>query len=124
MQSEDILILGVAGVIAANRGFSGTGLRDSNAAYVLIQAINVGVCFGLFFFRIEGFPAHLDSWVRIFLTLFVGWQMVNNNRVRVVLARQRFEEELRQRQRARTLEAIHAEDADVDLAPPPESLED
>jgi hypothetical protein len=111
VQSQDIIILGVAGVIALNRGFSGTGLRDSTPAYVVIQTINVAVCLALFWFRIEGFPADLDFSVRIFLTLFVGWQMVNNNRVRVVLNHKRREAALRRRDRQRRMDAIHAEAA-------------
>ncbi len=113
MQPEDILLLGVAGVVALNRGFSGTGLRESNAAYVLIQAVNVAAAVSLYFFHLEGFPAQLDFWVRAFLTLFVGWQMVNNNQVRVALRRARSDQERRERERQRMLDAIHAENADV-----------
>ena len=117
MEPEDILLLGVAGVIALNRGFSGTGLRGSNAAYIAIQAVNLIACVGVFLFRLEGYPGSLDFWIRTFLTLFVGWQMVNNNQIRVVLRRARLDEARRLRERQRILDAIHAEALD----PPPPS---
>lgn len=115
MQPEDILLLGVAGVVALNRGFSGTGLRDSNGAYVIIQTINIAACVGMFVFRLDGYPAQLDFWVRTFLTLFVGWQMVNNNRIRVALRRGRHEQARRDRERQKTLDAIHDQNRGLGL---------
>ncbi len=117
MQPEDILLLGVAGVVAINRGFSGTALRESNAAYVVVQAINVAACVGLFFFHLDGYPARLDFWIRAFLTLFVGWQMVNNNQTRVALRRRALDDERRRRERQRMLDAIHEEAAAGEAAP-------
>ena len=108
MQPEDILLLGVAGVVAFNRGFAATRLRDSDAAYVVVQLVNVATCIGLFFFRLDGYPANLDFWIRTFLTLFVGWQMVNNNHLRVERRRRKLDDELRVRDRQRRLDEIHA----------------
>ena len=109
MQPEDILLLGVAAVVALNRGFSGTGLRDSTTAYVIVQIIDLMACAALFFFRMEGFPPQLDFWVRTFLTLFVGWQMVNNNQLRVTRRRRDQIEVRRARERERLLAEIHAQ---------------
>lgn len=113
LQPEDVLILLVAGVVALNRGFSSTGLKSSQAAYVVIQIINLAACVLLFFFRLEDWPENFDFWIRTFLTLFVGWQMVNNNQVRVELRRDAMDQERRRRDRERKLEAIHAENADL-----------
>ena len=42
MEFEDGLIIGVALVIGLNRAFIGTALKRSRAAYVFIQAFDVG----------------------------------------------------------------------------------
>lgn len=113
LQPEDVLILLVAGVVALNRGFSSTGLKSSRAAYVVIQLANLAACGLLFFFRLEDWPENFDFWIRTFLTLFVGWQMVNNNQVRVELRRDAMDEERHRRERERKLEAIHARNASL-----------
>lgn len=77
MGLEDGLIIGVALVIVINRIFVGTSLIKSRAAYVFVQAFNVGAVVALFFARL--FPDfRLDYAVRGFLMLFVAWHMVQN----------------------------------------------
>jgi hypothetical protein len=84
MQFEDGLIIGVALVIGLNRAFIGTGLKHSRAAYVFVQAFDVGACFALFFATI--FPdRRLDYAIRVFLMLFVAWHMVQNSAARAAL---------------------------------------
>jgi len=77
MEFEDGLIIGVALVIGLNRAFVGTGLKHSRAAFVFVQAFDIGACVALFFARI--FPnQQLDIAIRLFLMLFVAWHMVQN----------------------------------------------
>ncbi len=81
MGFEDGLLIGVALVIALNRMFVGTRLVKSRAAYVFVQAFDVGAVVALFFARL--FPDfRLDYAVRGFLMLFVAWHMVQNFAVR------------------------------------------
>ncbi len=84
MQFEDGLIIGVALVIGLNRAFIGTGLKHSRAAYVFVQAFDVGACFALFFATIFPDP-RLDYAIRVFLMLFVAWHMVQNSIARSAL---------------------------------------
>ena len=77
MNLEDGLIIGVALVIGLNRAYVGTALKRSRAAYVFVQAFDVGACFALFFARIFPEP-RLDYAIRVFLMLFVAWHMVQN----------------------------------------------
>lgn len=84
MGLEDGLIIGVALVIVLNRAFVGTGLVKMRAAYVFVQAFNVGAVVALYFARL--FPdVRLDYAVRGFLMLFVAWHMVQNFTVRAAL---------------------------------------
>ncbi|MCO4770556.1 MAG: hypothetical protein KDA24_11050 [Deltaproteobacteria bacterium] len=84
MEFEDGLIIGVALVIGLNRAFIGTALKRSRAAYVFIQAFDVGACFALFFARVFPDP-RLDYAIRVFLMLFVAWHMVQNYIMRAAL---------------------------------------
>ncbi len=86
MGFEDGLLIGVALVIALNRAFVGTRLLKSRAAYVFVQAFNVGAVIALFFARL--FPdVRLDYAVRGFLMLFVAWHMVQNFTMRAAVRR-------------------------------------
>ena len=86
MEFEDGLIIGVALVIGLNRAFIGTGLKHSRAAYVFVQAFDIGACVALFFAKI--FPdIRLDYAIRVFLMLFVAWHMVQNSVTRAALRR-------------------------------------
>ncbi len=71
MEFEDGLIIGVALVIGLNRAFIGTGLKHSRAAYVFVQAFDVGAAFALFFARIFPDP-RLDYAMRVFFMLFLA----------------------------------------------------
>lgn len=82
MSAEDILILGVAGIIAINRAFTGTGLRRSAVAFAATQVLNIAACVGLYFLRLDDFPRQLDAAVRLFLTGIVTWHMVLNYQTR------------------------------------------
>jgi ABC-type uncharacterized transport system permease subunit len=91
MGLEDGLLIGVALVIALNRMFVGTRLLESRAAYVFVQAFNVGAAVALFFARL--FPDfRLDYAVRGFLMLFVAWHMVQNFVMRAAIRRPTDEE--------------------------------
>jgi hypothetical protein len=86
MGFEDGLLIGVALVIALNRLFVGTRLLRSRAAYVFVQAFNVGAVIALYFARL--FPDfRLDYAVRGFLMLFVAWHMVQNFTMRAAIRR-------------------------------------
>ncbi len=93
MGFEDGLLIGVALVIALNRLFVGTRLLRSRAAYVFVQAFNVGAVVALFFARL--FPdIRLDYAVRGFLMLFVAWHMVQNFTMRAAVRRATSDEDL------------------------------
>lgn len=92
MEFEDGLIIGVALVIGLNRAFIGTGLKHSRAAYVFVQAFDVGAAFALFFARIFPDP-RLDYAMRVFFMLFVAWHMVQNSVTRAELRRPTSDEE-------------------------------
>ena len=101
MNLEDGLIIGVALVIGLNRAFVGTALKRSRAAYVFVQAFDVGACFALFFARLFPDP-RLDYAIRVFLMLFVAWHMVQNyvtlNAMRAPTSREKLELEEARRQ--------------------------
>ncbi len=129
MEFEDGLIIGVALVIGLNRAFVGTGLKHSRAAFVFVQAFDVGACVALFFARI--FPnQQLDLAIRLFLMLFVAWHMVQNYITRAAMraptpaekleleeARKRIEEEIaREREEERRAKEAAAASPSTDAS--------
>ena len=106
MNPEDILIHGVAGIIAANRAFTGPGLRSSALAFAATQSINIAACAGLYFLRLDDFPRQLDAAVRLFLTGIVTWHMVLNYQSRQLWLRNRELDARRDEERAMRLEQL------------------
>ena len=78
MESEDILLLGVALIVVLNRLYSRTGLRRQRVAYAAVQGINLGTCVVLFVYQLEGIDPRLDAGIRLFLSAFVTWHIAKN----------------------------------------------
>jgi len=89
LESEDIVLLGVALIIVVNRLWAHTALRSIRPAYAAVQGINLVSCLLLFVWKIEGIAPRLDAAIRLFLTGFVAWHMTLNyrNHAKRMLAR-------------------------------------
>ena len=78
MSSEDLLLLGVALIVAFNRLYAHTALVRVRAAYACVQGINLAACVFLFVERLDGISPRLDAGIRLFLSAFVTWHIATN----------------------------------------------
>ncbi len=108
MASEHLILL-VAAVIVANRGFDSTGLKLNRIAYVVVQAFDFAMVVVLFMGRLSELDGKADVTIRLFLMAFVCWHMVRNNQSRSKALRDRLEDQREQEKRKAAKAAAEAE---------------